>query len=279
MASTAYDVFAAYARLAGYEDDAMIRDIFKAASPYFAQDVPFGDILNLMAVDNTAPQSYKNFTTTFNKIRQGSTGITTIAEYNNAKKVYKTLLSQRGLEDVATDANIEQFLLNNVSADEAAARIDTAYFRIKNADDALKQQLATYFPNVSDADLVRNILGVGKTVDELQKQISIAGIKAEEATAGIKSNIGAEELYKQGVTRDVARKGYQQLAQELPATTAAAQRAGISTQDLQTELEKENLLGMASQRRKKIQTAEQNLFQGSSGTAGISLGKSSVGRI
>lgn len=276
--ATSLDVFMGYAKLAGIEDEAMLREIYAAATPYFAQDIPTSDVLDLLASDNTAPQSYKNYVANFQKVRQGTTGISTIAEYNNAKKVYKNLLAQRGLADLATDSNIEQFLVNDVSPEEAAARIDTAYLRIKNADAALKQQLATYFPNVSDTDLVRNLLGVGKNAAELEKQISVAGIKAEEATAGIKSTIGAEELYSQGVTRDIARKGYQQLAQQLPATTAAAERAGISTQDLQTELEKENLLGMASQRRKKIQTAEQNLFQGQSGTASISLRQSSVGK-
>lgn len=273
-----FDYFYNYAKLAGFQDEAMMREVFNAATDYFANDANPNDVLDLMTVDNKAPESYKNYMANFVKIKQGTTGITTIAEYNASKMAYRNLFARYGMADVATNENIDKFLLNDVSVQEAADRIDTAFYRVKNADEALKAQLATNFPGVTDTDLMKNILGVGKTVGELEKQISVAGIKAESATAGIQPTLSAEELYKQGVDRGVARKGYQELKQSLGTTTAAAQRAGISVQDLQTELEKENLLGLASQRRKKIQTAEQNLFAGQSGAASISLGKSSAGQ-
>jgi len=191
--------------------------------------------------------------------------------------VYRNLLKQYGLSELATNENADQFLLNDVSPQEAADRMQIAYNTVRNADEALKQQLKTYFPSISDKDLVANILGVGKTTQELQQQINVAGIKAEAATAGISSVIGAEELAKQGVTREAARAGFQKTAQEVTGLTAAGMRAGIDVNQLQKELEQENLLGMDSARRKRIQQAEANLFSGAAGVGTPSLGGGMAG--
>lgn len=273
----AYETFLAYAHLAGFQNDSVVRDIYNASDPFFADGVSAGDILDLMASSNTAPQSYKDYMSKFTQIRQGTTGITTVAEWNQARATYRNLLAQYGLSSLASNENADQFLLNDVSPSEAASRMQIAYNAVNNADEALKKQLQTYFPSVSKQDLVASILGVGKTASELQQQINVAGIKAEAATAGISTAIGAEELAKQGVTREKARAGFQMTAQELPAMTAAAQRSGISTENLQSELESENLLGLASARRKRIQQAEQNLFSGQAGTATPSLGGTRLG--
>jgi len=274
----AYETFLAYARLAGFDNEQMIRDIYGAADPFFADGVSAGDILDLMAVSGTAPQSYQNYMTKFTQIKQGTTGITTVREWNQARSVYRNLLAQYGLSSLATNENADQFLLNDVSPDEAANRMQIAYNAVNNADEALKKQLKEYFPSVSNQDLVASILGVGKTAAELQKQINVAGIKAEAATAGITTAIGAEELAKQGVSREQARAGFQRTAAEIGSYTAAAQRAGISVDQLQKELESENLLGLASQRRAKIAKAEENLFLGAAGTTSTSLAKAQTGK-
>lgn len=270
------ETFMQYAALTGIPEN-IARDIFNASETYRAEGIGYGDILDLMTVSKDAPESYKNFITAFKEIKTKRPEITTIAEWMDARKQYKYYLQSFGLGDIATNEYADQFLNNGVSVNEAVDRLNAAYYAVVNADSALKEQLKTYFPNVSNADLVKNILGVGKTTEELKKQIGMAGIQAEAATAGITSVLGAQELYSQGVTREQARQGFQTLAQTGKAIEQAATRAGISTQDLQTELEKEQLLGLASQRRKQAQTAEQNIFSGQSGTANISLNKSSAG--
>ena len=272
-----FDTFLAYAKMAGFGDDKMIRDIYQAADPFFADNVSAGDILDLMAASGTAPQSYQTYIAKFNQIKQGTTGVTTVAEWNQARSQYRSLLSRFGLNSLATNDSADQFLLNDVSPTEAADRMQTAYNAIEYADEALKKQLKTFFPSVSKQDLVASILGVGKSAADLQQQINVAGIKAEEATAGITSAIGAEELAKQGVTRQAARAGLQQTAAEIGSYEAAAARAGITTSQLQKELEQENLLGMASARRKRIAQAEANLMSGQSGVGTPSLGSAAAG--
>jgi hypothetical protein len=275
------ETFMEYALLAGVPQN-VARDVFNAATDanYFVEGVDPGDILDLMSVSKNAPESYTNFITNFKEIKTKRPEITTIAEWMNARNQYKYYLQSFGLGDIATNEYADQFLNNGVSVNEAVDRLNTAYYAVLNADSALKEQLKTYFPNLSNADLVKNILGVGKTTEELKKQIGMAGIQAEAATAGITSVLGAQELYAQGVTREKAREGFQTIAQSGKAIEQAASRAGLDTQGLQTELEKEQLLGLASQRRKQAQTAEQNIFSGQSGTAAnVSLNKSSAGLI
>lgn len=272
------ETFMDYAMLAGIPEN-VARDVFNAAGTYIAERVDPSDILDLMTVNNNAPESYKSFVANFKDIKTKRPEITTVAEWMDARKQYKYYLQSFGLGDIATNEYADQFLNNGVSVNEAVDRLNTAYYAVVNADSALKEQLKTYFPSLTNADLVKNILGVGKTTEELKKQIGMAGIQAEAATAGIQSTLGAQELYAQGVTRESARKAFQTIAQSGKAIEQAAGRAGIDTQGLQTELEKEQLLGLASQRRKQAQTAEQNIFSGQSGTAGISLGSTTPGRI
>ena len=280
MTDLSIETFMQYATLAGIPEN-VSRDVFNAwlDAGYTTEGVDPGDVLDLMTVSKTIPESYNNFIANFKEIKTKRPEITTVAEWMNARKQYKYYLQSFGLGDIATNEYADQFLNNGVSVNEAVDRLNTAYYAVINADSALKEQLKTYFPSVTNADLVKNILGVGKTTEELKKQIGMAGIQAEAATAGVTSVLGAQELYAQGVTREAARKGFQTIAQSGKAIEQAASRAGIDTQGLQTELEKEQLLGLASQRRKQAQTAEQNIFSGQSGTANISLGKTSAGAI
>lgn len=277
--STSYETFLAYARLAGFTDEKMIRDIFDAGQSFLSENVDPGSLMDVIAMSDKAPESYKSFLKNFYNIKSLNVGVTTVSEYMAAKNAYKTTFQKFGLQDMATDENIDKFLTNQVSVDEAYARLNTAFNAINNADAALKQQLATYFPSLTTKDIVANILGVGKSVSELQKMIDISGIKAEAATAGIQSTLSPEELLAQGVNRATARQGFQNVAASLPGFEAAAARAGEQPSTIQTELEKEQLLGLRSQRRAQLTTREQGLFAGQSGANQNALRKASTGKI
>lgn len=258
-------------------DEAMLMDIYNASKSFMNDGIGVDLIPDILAGAPNAPASYKQYMNNFNNIKNLGIGITTISELNVARNTYKDTLRRFGLNDLASNENVDQFLMNKVSAQEAADRISVAYDAINNADEALKSQLSTYFPSLSGTDLAKSLLGVGKSASELQKTIQVAGIKAEAATAGLNTSLNPEDLVAQGVTREAARQGFQKTVQELSPMTAAAQRAGISTSELQKELESENLLGLASQRRKRIAQAEANVFSGSSGTGTPSLNRAAAG--
>lgn len=213
------------------------------------------------------------------KDKNNITGITSLKEFNAARLEYKQLLKAYGLSDIATNENADKFLVGNISADEAGRRLQAAYDAINNADTFLKQQMDAL--NLSGTDLARALILGKEGAIELQNKIKTANILAAEAELGYKSTLDARTLaLTNNITREEARRAFSKTKQELGSYTTAAERAGISTADLQKELESENVLGMASQRRKKIQAAEQNLFSGTSGTFAGSLGsKMAAGQI
>lgn len=267
------DVFRDYARLVGFEDDKLINDIFNASENYLAEGIDYGDALDLLAVSDKAPESYKKFLTNFEAVKQANPGeITTVAEYMSARQQYKGLMKDYGLTEVATDDSADKFLLNSVSAREARDRIDYAYNAILNADEQLKTQLKTFYPSLATSDLVASVLGVGKTVEELQKTVAKAGIQAGAAQAGLQAQ-SVDELQRAGVSREQAAAGFSNIKSGLQSVGAAAARAGTDVQGLQKELEAEQFLGMASQRRKKLAAREQAMLSGQSGTMTGSLSR------
>lgn len=260
------------------EDENLLRDIWNSSEGYISEGVDLGLIPDVLAGSTAAPQSYKNYLANFDKIKGNTTGITTIAELNQARKSYKQLLSYYGMNDIANNSTADQFLVGNISPQEAADRMQTAFNAVKYADAALKEQLKTFYPSLTDTDIAKTILGVGKTVGQLEQELKVAGIGAAAATAGITSTIGAQELAAQGVTRQQAQQGFANVADSLANAQGAAIRAGQDASTIQTELEKEQLLGLRSKRRAQLAAREQGLMAGQSGAGQTGLSKSSVGK-
>ena len=267
-----FETFAAYAKLAGIENTKMLRDIYNAAGAYFADQVDPGDILDLMATSDTAPDSYKQYLANFEAVKQAQPLITTVKQWNEARKEYRTVLKNFQLDDLATNENADKFLSGGVSAVEAYDRVKYAYDSILNADDQLKAQLKQYFPNLEPKELVKTVLGVGRTVEELQKDVERAGIQAGAVQAGLTAT-NVDALQRAGVSREQAAAGFSNIKQGLQSVGAAAARAGTSVEGLQQELESEQFLGMASQRRKKLAAREQAALTGQSGTMTGSLSR------
>jgi hypothetical protein len=266
---------------AGNTQDAAILDEFWNAydSEYKNLPVAIGDIPDLLVSTNKAPifnAKYKTYID-LRKNPNNATGITSLAEFNAARKEYKNLLSFYNLKDIANDETVDQFLSNNVSLSEAGARMQAAYDAIKTADTFLKEQLGQY--NLQDKDIVKALLLGKEGAIELQDKINTANILAAQSQVGLTSALGAEQLARQGVTRSQAAQGLSVTQAQLPGYEAEAQRQGQDSKTIQSELEKENILGMASQRRKKLQQSGAARFSGTSGTMQSSLGKNALGSI
>jgi hypothetical protein len=205
------------------------------------------------------------------------TGITTLADFMNARQSYKDIFSSYGLSELATNDNVDKFLENNVSVIEAQSRMSIAYQAIQNADLTLKQQLGDL--GLSDKDLAKALLTGKEGAVQLEDKIKTANVRAAEVDAGIKSLLGAQELARQGISRSEAAQGLSITKMQLPGYAAEATRQGQDATTIQSELEKENVLGLASQRRKKLQQSGKSTFSGTSGTMQTSLNKSALGSI
>lgn len=205
-------------------------------------------------------------------------GITSLTDYVNARSSYRQILDNFQLGVLATNENIDKFLENNVSASEAANRMQSAYNSVKFADANLKSQLGSL--NLSDTDLAKALLLGKEGAAELDMKIKEANIRAAQIDAGLQSTMDVGDLARQGLDRTTVARGLAATKKELGAYQRAATRSGEDAATIQTELERENILGMASQRRAKVAIQERNIFSGQSGTSSqIGLKKRSVGKI
>ena len=185
----------------------------------------------------------------------------------------QALNSKPGFANLATSDNIKKFITGTTSVQEVSDRIDNAYFAISNADEALKEQIRNQFPSVDDASLAQALV-TGNT-DAVQQQIKFgaAGIAASAKLAGITSASNLEDLAKQGVTRETALKGFQQVVAERSGISQASRMFG-GTAPTQAELEAEALkTGGQSLAAKRLRSQARAQFAGQSGITTGSLSR------
>lgn len=196
-----------------------------------------------------------------------------MSEYVQTEKAYASALrSKPAFADLATDENIKRFIAGKTSVDEVQSRIDNAYAAIYTADQALKDQIKEQFPSLTDDDLAKSLV-TGNT-DSVQQKIKFgaAGIAASAKVAGIQAQSNLEDLAKQGVTRETALKGFQQVARERTGIQQAARTFGAQA-PTQMELEAEALTGAESASAKRLRSQARAQFGGQTGIVTGSLGR------
>jgi len=206
------------------------------------------------------------------------------AEYLQAEDTYAEILNRFNLGDLATRDQFSDFISNRKSASEVADLVQNVYFRINNADPALRQQLEQIkgIGKLTDADLAKAILTGPEGAQVLKQKIAGAEVGTEAAARGL-STIRSQQLANLGVTREQARAGFEAIAQTQPtfeklsdiyepmtAPQGKEARAARSA-TFQEELEKEQFQGLRSENRARLAQQEQAAFMGQSGTQGIGL--------
>lgn len=263
------------------ENSPIIQEFWNAYETKFKNmpGVQLDDIPDLIVGTGLSPTFDKEYAAyiAIRKDPGNITGITSIADFNRARAEYKSLLSMYGLRDMATNENVDRFLTGNISAAEANARLSAAFEAIQNADSFLRQQLGNL--NLSDTELAKALLLGKEGAVALQDRISTANVMAAEAQVGLKSTLGAQQLARQGIGRQQAAQGLATTKMQLPGYSSEAVKQGELVGDLQKELESENILGLASQRRKRIQQRAVARFSGKSGAITQSLAKKTAGSI
>lgn len=268
-------------QLVGISSTAIAEELWDAYfnSEYYGTQIDAALIPDLLVGTGKTPLFDAEFAS-FLKIKKDPnnvTGITTLADFMRARNEYKSLFAFYGLADLATNANADRFIEGNISLIEAQSRMNAAYDAINNADSILRSQLGSL--NLSGSDLARALLLGEEAAGELQDRIRTANILAAQVEAGFQSLIGAEELARQGVSREQARQGLSITKMQTPGYLAEAQKQGITTGELQKELEQENIQGLASARRRRIQQGAIARFSGQAGAITQSLAKRTAGSI
>lgn len=200
------------------------------------------------------------------------------AEYIGLEDAYANTMRRYGLPDWYTQqgelgkqANLEQFIANDVSPAELEDRIQLAVNRVQNGPKEVMQQLSEYFPNITQGDVLAYVLDPKKALPVLQRQIQTAEIGGEAKRYGLNTGFArADELAGLGVTQQQARQGYQAIGGGLER---GRQLGNLYGENYDQNTAEQEVFGLndanaAARKRKKITQLEQAQFGGSTGISG-----------
>jgi hypothetical protein len=235
-----------------------------------------------LALQNT--DAYKRrFAANTDRIAKGLSALSP-AEYIGLEDQYQNIMRNYGLPasyytkgDLGIQEGFNKLISNDVSATELEDRVMTAQSRVMNANPEIKQALRSFYPDITDGDILAYTLDPNKALTDIKRKVTAAEIGGAAISQGLStSRIDAEYLGRYGVTKEQAQRGYGAIAEFLPTGEKLSEiyQESPYTQ-AQAEQEIFNLADSAeaAKRRKKLSTLETGSFSGSSGTGAGSLSR------
>jgi len=263
------------------KDGVWIDSLFNNAKKFYDQNITGDAVVELLLREENAP---KQFTDRFRLYLDKDAADTAAGKIPRFGNIATFIATERAIGDklssygstfqkLNTQENINKFISGDVAADEVGRRIDNAYYAIKTADVALKEQIKNQFPSLNDDDLALSLLT--GNVDSIQQKIKFgaAEVAASAKLAGYTPTSNLEDLAKQGVTREGALKGFQQVTRERAGIQQASRMFGGEA-PTQAELEAEALgTGGESTSAKRLRSQARSQFAGQSGITTGSLSR------
>ena len=171
-----------------------------------------------------------------------------------------------------------------MSAVELEDRVNTAQQRLIYANPEVSIALKTFYPDITNGDLLAYALDPTKGLEQIKRRITAAEIGSSAVQMGLATNVtDAEYLARYGVTKAAAQQGYRTAADILPTATKlsdiySTQVASPYTQQT-AEQEIFNVPGAseAAAKRKKLAGLEQAQFSGRSGLTQGALARERAG--
>jgi hypothetical protein len=265
---------------------AMLEDLFRS----YGLESLAGEIKDYMEKGFTATEALiklktnpsgayaKRFAGNFTRVKNGLNAISE-AEYINLENSYANTLKAYGLGNMISvnrDDNYKTFanyIAGDISAVEFKDRVSTVVTRVQNAEPSIKATLKSFYPEISDADLVSYFLNPKENLPKLQEKVTASeiGAAAVGAGAGLTTNVNtATSLARYGVDQKMAREGYSTIAGILPTAGKLGDIYGESGVKYgQAEGEAEVFMGRqdAASKRNRLASMERGSFSGSAGNA------------
>lgn len=221
----------------------------------------------------------KRFAANAQRINKGLRALSE-AEYIGLEDQYQDIMRRYGLPEnyyargeMGRQEGFEKFIAGDVSSSELEDRIMTAQKRVINANPEVAQALRTFYPGISQGDILAYTLDPTKAIEDIKRKVTAAEIGGAAVRAGLTTSAAdAEYLQRYGVTKEQADQGYQNVAQVLPR---ASQLSDIYKQGPYTQATAEqevfNLPGQveAQRQRRKLTELETSAFSGRAGVGAI----------
>ena len=229
----------------------------------------------------------KRFSANQQRISKGLAAINE-ATYIGLEDQYQNILRNAGLPesywkrgDLGVQEGFTNFIANDVSAVELEDRVTTAQQRLIYANPEVSIALKTFYPDITNGDLLAYALDPTKGLDQIKRRITAAEVGSSAVQLGLATNVtDAEYLARYGVTKQTAQQGYSTIAGGLQR---GSQLASIYGEDpyTQTTAEREvfNVPGAkeAREQRQKITGLERATFGGQTGITSGALARDRAG--
>ena len=239
---------------------------------------PNQGILNMKAL----PVYQARFAGNQTRIKAGKNALSE-ADYLAQENAYGEYMKAYGVQSLGTRDQFATLIGNDVSATELNKRLNLAVDRVKNSDPEILKQLKTYYPSITDADLVTYFLKPADALPDLEKKVATSEISAAAVGQGFAADMtGAEGLQAFGVTREKALSGYQDIKTVLPLSeklSAIYNEAGIKYDRKAGESEFLMNSADAAEKRRRLKSLERGSFSAQTGVErGTSLNTTTQGQ-
>jgi hypothetical protein len=210
------------------------------------------------------------------------------AEYIGLEDQYQNILRNAGLPEsywkqtvdprtgILSQEGFTNFIANDVSAVELEDRVATAQNRLIYANPEVSIALKTFYPDISNGDLLAYALDPTKGLEQIKRRITAAEIGSSAVQMGLATNVtDAEYLARYGVNKAQAQQGYRTAAEILPTASKLGDiysKQGLGAYTQQTaEQEIFNVPGAAeaAAKRRKLTELEQASFSGRAGMGAL----------
>jgi hypothetical protein len=205
------------------------------------------------------------------------------AEYIGLEDQYQNIMRRYGMPEsyytrgeMGRQEGFEKLIGGDVSAAELETRVSSAYDRVINTNPEVLQSLKSFYPNITNGDILAYALDPDKALTDINKKITAAEIGGAALGAGLGIGMArAEELGAFGVSKAQAQQGYQTIADILPSAAKlssiyAKQGLGEYNQAV-AEQEVFGISGAATaaQKRRKLTELETAQFSGQTGVGAL----------
>jgi hypothetical protein len=276
--NSAYDLLLSQFQLYG------LGSLVEPLKALITDDTSAGELTILL---RSTPEYQKRFAANKDRIAKGLTALNE-KEYLGMEDQYQNIMRNYGLPasyyakgDLGRQEGFEKLIANDVSATELEDRVMTAQSRVMNANPEIKQALRSFYPDITDGDILAYTLDPTKALTDIKRKVTAAEIGGAAIGAGLKtSQTAAEGLAAYGVTKGQAQQGYGAIAEFLPTGEKLSQIYKESPYT-QTQAEQEifNLANSAeaAKKRKRLSQLETASFGGSSGAGAGALSRDRAG--
>ena len=226
-------------------------------------------------------KAYKDrFSANDARIKAGLTALSP-AQYLAKEDAYQRVMRDYGLPAsyyktglYGKQEGFDKLLANDVSVAELEGRIGTAQERVLNANPEVLTALKNFYGDtITNGDILAYALNPSQGLEDIKRKVTAAEIGGAALAQNLAINAKrAEELAGYGVDKELAQKGYADVAEMAPR---GSQLADIYNQGVYNQATAEadvfNTAGAAEAKakKKKLKNLEEASFGGSSGVGAL----------